>query len=87
MIETMKGSTYSPHYAALRAWLITKREEKGLSIRDAGKLVNRHHSIIGKMEQDRRKIDILEFVEYCQKLDIDPHEGIDVILSSQRSSS
>ena len=34
------------------------------------------------MEQDRRKIDIVEFVEYCIVLDADPHEGIDILISS-----
>ena len=72
----MRASTYSREYAALRTWLKAKREEKGLSLREVGELVGRHHSVIGKMEQDRRKIDVVEFVEYCLALDIDPTEGI-----------
>lgn len=42
----------------------------------------RHHSVIGKMEQDRRKIEVLEFVQYCRALGIDPHEGLDVLIAS-----
>lgn len=80
----MRSSTYSKEYAALRAWLKTKREEKGLSLREVGELVGRHHSVIGKMEQDRRKIDVVEFVEYCKALDIDPTEGIQVISKIRR---
>ncbi len=75
----MRSSTYSNEYAALRAWLKTKREEKGLSLREVGELVGRHHSVIGKMEQDRRKIDVVEFVEYCHALEIDPADGIAII--------
>ena len=80
----MRSSTYSKEYEALRAWLKSKREEKGLSLREVGELVGRHHSVIGKMEQDRRKIEVIEFVEYCEALGINPQEGIDVILKRLR---
>lgn len=62
-----------------------KREERGLSIRAVSEKLGRHHSIIGKMEQDRRKIEILEFIEYCAAIEADPHEGLEVLLSSKRS--
>ena len=78
----MKTSSYSPQYTKLRAWLKAQREARGLSLREAANKVGRHHSVIGKMEQNRRKIEIVEFVEYCQALGIDPHEGIDVLLTS-----
>lgn len=78
----MKSSTYSIHYEKLRKWLKLKREEKGLSLRDVASIVDRHHSIVGKMEQDRRKIDVVEFVEYCIELEIDPLEGIKVVVDS-----
>lgn len=75
----MKSSTYSSEYRIIREWLKSKREEKGLSLRQVGELVGRHHSVIGKMEQDRRKIDLVEFVEYCKALEIDPCEGIRIL--------
>jgi hypothetical protein len=80
----MKTSPYSPHYDKLRAWMKQKREEKGLSLRSASALLERHHSVLGKMEQYRRKIEILEFVYYCEKIGVDPHEGLDVLLQSIR---
>jgi len=76
----MRSSTYSTEYTALRAWLKQKREEKGLSLREVAALVGRHHSVIGKMEQDRRKIDVVEYVEYCLALEIDPKEGLGIIV-------
>ena len=81
----MRTSTYSREFAVLRTWLKAKREEKNLSLREVGELVGRHHSVIGKMEQDRRKIDVVEFVEYCLALDIDPVEGILLIKKAVRS--
>ena len=80
IIETMKPSSYSPHYDKLRAWMKQKREESGLSLRAVGELVGRHHSVVGKLEQDRRKIEMLEFIAYCQAVGADPHEGLDLLL-------
>lgn len=76
----MKPSAYSPQYDTLRAWLKSRREERGLTLRAVSEKLGLHHSIIGKLEQDRRRIDIMEFVRYCQALDIDPHEGLNILL-------
>jgi len=82
----MKTSSYSPYYQALRDWLRAQREAKGLSIRDAAVIVGRHHSVIGKMEQDRRRIDVVEFVQYCDALGISAHEGLEVLIRCLQSA-
>ncbi|WP_323844366.1 helix-turn-helix transcriptional regulator [Microbulbifer magnicolonia] len=82
----MKSSPYSPDADKLRKWLKQQREERGLSIRAAAGMLGRHHSIIGKIEQERKKIDIVDFVEYCAVLNADPHEGLDVLISSLKSA-
>jgi transcriptional regulator with XRE-family HTH domain len=84
MIETMKSSPYSPQYDEIRSWLKLKREESGLTLREAAKAMGRHHSVIGKMEQDRRKIEIFEFIAYCKVLEADPHEGLDIMLKAMK---
>jgi len=81
----MKSSPYSSHYEKLRAWLKHRRDESNLSLRDVSEIMGRHHSVLGKMEQDRRKIEILEFVKYCQIIGADPHEGLDILISSLKS--
>lgn len=80
----MKSSPYSSHYEKLRIWLKAQRDKSGLSLRDVAEAMGRHHSVLGKMEQDRRKIEILEFVRYCQVLGADPHEGINILIESVR---
>lgn len=80
----MKSSPYSSHYEKLRTWMKEQRDASGLSLRDVAEAMGRHHSVVGKMEQDRRKIEILEFVRYCQVLGVDPHEGLDVLVKSLR---
>ena len=34
------------------------------------------------MEQNSRKIEIIEFVRYCRALGADPHAGLDIIIQS-----
>ena len=75
----MRPSSYSKEYKDLRSWLRQKREAKGLSIRAVAEILQRHHSVIGKLEQDRRRIDIMELLEYCRAVDADPHEAIDLL--------
>lgn len=81
----MKSSPYSPHYDKLRSWMKQRREESGLSLRDVADVMGRHHSVLGKMEQDRRKIEILEFVSYCKAINADPHDAIDLLIKSLNS--
>lgn len=78
----MKTSSYSPHYKRIREWLRSQREDHGLSLRDAAAKVQRHHSVIGKWEQNRRRLDIVEYVDYCLAMDIDPREGLEILIES-----
>ena len=78
----MKISPYSPHYDKLRAWMKERREESGLSLRAAALALGRHHSVVGKMEQDRRKIEIMEFIQYCKVIGADRLEGLELMITS-----
>lgn len=82
MIETMKPSVYSEEYQQLRNWLKSKRHDEGLTLRDVASKLGRHHSVIGKLEQDRRRIDIVELVIYCQAIKADPHDAIEILIQS-----
>ena len=86
IIETMKTSVYSPHYDKLRLWLKAHREERSLSLRDVSEKWGKHHSILGKIEQARRKIELVEFLELCQILEVDPLEGLSVIMKSMNTN-
>ncbi len=82
----MKTSLYSPHYDKLRLWLKTHREEQSLSLREVSELWGKHHSILGKIEQARRKIELVEYIELCQILSIDPNEGLNLLIDSMNKS-
>ena len=78
----MKTSSYSIHYEKLRGWLKQKRSLTSLSLRELAPIIGSHFTSLGKMEQDRKKIEIVEFVKYCNALGADPHEGLEVIIRS-----
>lgn len=70
---------YSEQAQLLSQWLIKKRKEKNLSIRKLALLLNWPSSILGKIETGDRRLDVIEFLEICDALDINPKEGIDFI--------
>jgi transcriptional regulator with XRE-family HTH domain len=86
-METMNNKIYSVSYDLLRSWLKDQRVKKELTIRELAQLLGRHHSIIGKIEQTRRKIDIIEFIDYCDALEVDPLDGLKIILENRNKIS
>lgn len=78
----MKTSVYSTHYDKLRLWLKSQREAKSMTLREVSEIWGRHHSILGKIEQARRKIELVEFVELCHIIGADPHEGLTLVITS-----
>ena len=51
-------------------------------MRELGEKMKIHHSWVGKVEQGERRLDIMEYVSLCKALEVDPHEGLDLIISS-----
>lgn len=78
-LRDMKKQIYSETNQAFVEWLKSERERKGLSLREVGKLVGRHHSIIGNVETQVRRMDVAEFVEYCELLGLTPQDCFDYI--------
>lgn len=65
-----------PRYKALIEWLKSARIEKGLSVRDLGKLLDEPHQFVVKIETYERKLNVLEYVQYCEALRIDASVGL-----------
>ncbi|MBO1273530.1 helix-turn-helix transcriptional regulator [Shewanella sp. 4t3-1-2LB] len=75
----MQKQLYSSVNEAFVSWLKKAREDKGLSLRDVGQLIGRHHSLIGNVENSVRRMDVAEFFVYCEALDIDPNECMEFL--------
>ena len=79
----MFKTLYSEEYQNLRLWLKDKRKASGLSMRDLGKKLDVPHSFVGKIENGDRRLDVIEYIQYCEALNISPSEGLDIILSKR----
>ncbi len=76
----MDTSIHSKPYEELRAWLIKKRAgQQGLTVRALADELKIDFSIITKIENGVRRLDIVEFVKYCDALGADPMEGLAII--------
>ncbi len=82
----MKKQIYTQTNEAFIAWLKQERKKKGLSLRQVGEIIGRHHSIIGNVETQIRRMDVAEFYEYCELLDLNPHECFDFIAKNKKKS-
>ena len=44
-----------------------------------GEQLDLHHSIIGKIEHGDRRLDVIEYVQYCNAIGANPNEGLKII--------
>jgi transcriptional regulator with XRE-family HTH domain len=68
----MRKTLYSSQQAVFSAKLAKLRRESGLTQRDLAKRLKRHHSIIANVESGQRRVDVLEFIAWCEALRHDP---------------
>lgn len=75
-------SIYSAESAILSAWLREQRKARGMTMREAAKLLNKPHSFVGKIEVGQRRLDVVEYIWYCKVLKIDAIEGMQRLMKS-----
>jgi len=83
----MKKTIFCFEYSLLRKWLTEQRHLKKLTQRDVGKLLDISHSWVGKVEQGERRLDVIEYVRLCKVLQVDPYDGLAVILQAMNSKT
>lgn len=77
MNKTEKGRT-------LLKWLREARKKQGMTMRDAGAIMKLPHAWVGKIENGDRRLDVLEFVKYCQVIGADPVQGLKLLEKAKR---
>ncbi|WFF37742.1 helix-turn-helix domain-containing protein [Moraxella nasibovis] len=82
----MTKSIYSPEIIAVRSWLREKRLEQNLTMRQLAERLGRPHSFVQRVEEGDRRLDVVEFVWYCQALGIEPMLGLQIIFNHQTAS-
>lgn len=83
-IENMKKlkfrqSIHSEQYTKLRNFWRTRRESLGLSQRSLADKLGVPHSLICKIETGDRRLDTLETITYCEALEIEPCDVLNLV--------
>jgi transcriptional regulator with XRE-family HTH domain len=79
----MAKSIHKRRYKLLADWLKESRESKGLTQRELADRMHVHHSYVWKVESCERRLDLLEYVEYCEAIKCDPLEGFKLVLGGR----
>jgi len=78
--DKMKKAIYSSEVKILCAWLKEKRELSGLTMRELAKILNTSHATVGKIELGERRLDVIEWIQYCEALNADPFECLEALV-------
>jgi transcriptional regulator with XRE-family HTH domain len=76
----MKKAIYSPNGQIFCDWLKNQMINSGLTMKELGLLLNVHHSIIGKIELGERRLDVIEWIQYCEALKANPFECLEALV-------
>lgn len=68
----MAKSLHTPGYRAFSRFMQKAREEAGLTQEQLAKKLCKPQSFVSKLERCERRIDLLEFIELCAALGLDP---------------
>ena len=68
----MPKSIYSKQASQLRLLLINARKSTNLTQTELSKRLNKPQSYVSKYERGERRLDVIEFLEVSQALNIDP---------------
>jgi transcriptional regulator with XRE-family HTH domain len=73
-MKKFRLSIYEPEQVQLREWLINQRKKAGLTQRQLAERLQVVHSLVGKVEKGERRLDVIEFIMYCEALEVNPCE-------------
>lgn len=75
----MHKTITTSRYQELVKWLKDERLAAGLTLRDLGNRLGVPHSFVQKTETLERRLDVAEYVVYCEALGVDPNEGLRIL--------
>lgn len=68
----MAKSLHTPEYEFFRSLLIRAREAAGLTQAEVAAKLGHPQSFVAKYEGGERRLDVVEFIQVCGALDIEP---------------
>jgi transcriptional regulator with XRE-family HTH domain len=78
-------STHSAAYRHLIDLLIQTRKQAGVTQQVLAARLDRPQSFVSKIELGERRLDVVEFLEVCRALGVDPHTLLDGIAERTQS--
>jgi len=76
----MAHSTHHRRYQGLLRLLRAWREAAGLTQDEIAARLGNTQSFVSKVERGERRLDVVELVEWCEALELDPQEAFGQIL-------
>jgi len=73
-------------HIAMATELKLMRDARGFTMRDLATTLEQPHSLVSKIEQQGRRIDVGEFIHYCRALGFDPATKLKAILEKSNIS-
>ncbi len=80
-MSNLRRSIYSAEHCQLRTIFINRRKELGLSQRALAEQLDVIYSLIGKIETGERRLDVFEFIDYCNALQLSPYEVLETLMN------
>lgn len=80
---TMIKSINTEKYQELVNWLKAERLAKGLSVRELALIIDEPFQFISKIETAQRKLNIYEYVQYCEALKLEATEGLAILAKNK----
>lgn len=72
----MTKSVFTDRYRLFLQLLIQERKDKGITQVQLAGLLQKPQSYVSKYENGERRLDVIEFLEIIENLDVDPTEFI-----------
>lgn len=76
----MAHPIHDPRYQQVAALIAEIREERGIRQQDLAERLGRPQGFISKVENGRRRVDLIELIDILAALEADPREFLDRIL-------
>lgn len=68
----IRKSVHSAEQKLLRELLSNARDKAGLTQIDVAERLKTHQSFVAKYEGGERRLDVVEFIQICRAIDVDP---------------
>ena len=75
----MSGALHSPIYARFRVLIVQSRKDAGITQAELSERLGRPQSFVSKYEGGERRLDVIEFIQVCDALKVNPQTIISAL--------